>query len=76
VPKKLPTTMSSSCADAMSKLEQKVHNDTPSVIDKSELEANRCENLAQVALMDSPSNYSKSRNSLGSKFERSKGENE
>jgi hypothetical protein len=34
-----------------------VHNDTSSGIDKSELRSTRWENLAQAALIDSPSNW-------------------
>ena len=52
-------------ADSMSKPEQKMFNDTSSSIDKSGLDAKRRENLSHAAPMDSFSNCSKSRISVG-----------
>ena len=43
-------------------------NDTSSGIDKSGLDAKRCKNLAQAAPIDSFSNCSKSRMSIGREF--------
>ena len=55
-------------ADSMSKLEQKMFNDTSSGIDKSRLDAKRRKNLAQAAPIDSFSNCSKSRMSISREF--------
>ena len=55
-------------ADSMSKPEQKMFNDTSSGIDKSGLDAKRHKNLAQAAPIDSFSNCSKSRMSIGREF--------
>ena len=71
-----PAAKSSFRADSMSKPEQKMYNDTSSGIDKSGLDAKRCKNLAQAAPMDSFSNCSKSRMSIGREFMRLMRENE
>ena len=63
-------------ADSMSKPEQKMFNDTSSGIDKSGLDAKRRKNLAQAAPIDSFSNCSKSRMSIGREFMRLMRENE
>ena len=68
--------MSRSRADFISKPEQKMFKDTSSGIDKSGLDAKRHKNLAQAAPMDSFSNYSKSRMSIGREFMRLVRENE
>ena len=60
----------------ISKSEQKMPNDTSSGIDKSGLDAKRRKNLAQAAPMDSLSNCSKSRMSIGREFMRLVTENE
>ena len=60
----------------MSKPEQKMFNDTSSGIDKSGLDAKRRKNLAQAAPIDSFSNCSKSRMSIGREFMRLMRENE
>ena len=73
---KPPAVMSRSRADFMSKPEQKMSNDTSSGIDKSKLDAKRHKNLAQAAPMDSVSNCSKSRMSIGMEFMRLMRENE
>ena len=52
-------------ADFMPKPEQKMFIDTSSGRDKSGLDAKRRKNLAQAAPMDSSSNCSKSRMSVG-----------
>jgi len=57
--------MSSLRADSMSRPEQKMFNDTSSGRDKSGLDAKSRKNLAQAAPMDSSSNCSKSRMSVG-----------
>ena len=51
-------------------------NDTSSGIDKSRLDAKRRKNLAHAASMDSFSNYSKVRMSVGRESMRSARENE
>jgi hypothetical protein len=56
---------SSSRADFMSKPEQKMSNHISSGIDKFGSHAKRCENLAHAAPMDSFSNCSKPRMSIG-----------
>ena len=71
-----PAAMSRFRADFMSKPEQKMFNDTSSGIDKSELDAKRCKNQAQAAPMDSFSNCSKSRMSIGREFMRLVRQNE
>ena len=71
-----PVVLSSFRADSMSKPEQKIFNDTSSGIDKSKLDAKRRKNLAQAAPMDSFSNCSKSRMSIGREFMRLVRENE
>ena len=71
-----PAVKSSLRADSMSKPEQKMFNDTSSGIDKSGLDAKRHKNLAQAAPIDSFSNYSKSRKSIGREFMRLMRENE
>ena len=68
--------MSSLSADSMSRLEQKMFNDTSSGRDKSGLDAKRHKNLAQAAPMDTSSNCSKSRMSVGRESMRSVRENE
>ena len=60
----------------MSRPEQEMFNDTSSGRDKSGLDAKRRKNLAQAAPMDSSSNCSKSRMSIGREFMRSVRENE
>ena len=60
----------------MSKPEQKMFNDTLSGIHRSELDAKRHKNLAQAAPMDSFSNCSKSRMSIGREFMHLARENE
>ena len=55
-------------ADFVSKPDQKMFNNTSSGIYKSGLDAKRCKNLAQAAPMDSFSNCSKSRMSIGREF--------
>ena len=70
-----PAVMSSIMADSMSKPEQNMFNDTSSGIDRSELDAKRHKNLAQAAPMDSFSNCSKSRMSIGREFMRLMREN-
>ena len=55
---------------------KKMFNDTSSGIDKSGLDAKRCKNLAQAAPIDSFSNCSKSRMSIGREFMRLMRENE
>ena len=67
---KPPVATSSLRADSMSKPEQKMFNDTSSGIDKSGLDAKRRKNLAQAAPIDSFSNCSKSRMSIGREFMR------
>ena len=57
--------MSRSRADFMSKPEQKMSKDTSSGIHKSGLDAKMHKNLAQTAIMNSFSNCSKSRMSVG-----------
>ena len=59
----------------ISKLEQKMLNDTSSGVDRFELDAKRHKNQAQAAPMDS-SNCSKSRMSIGREFMCSVRENE
>ena len=71
-----PAAKSSLRADPMSKPEQKMFNDTSSGIDKSGLDAKRRKNLAQAAPIDSFSNCSKSRMSIGREFMRLMRENE
>ena len=71
-----PAAKSSLRADSMSKPEQKMFNDTSSGIDKSGLDAKRRKNLAQAAPIDSFSNCSKSRMSIGREFMRLMRENE
>ena len=71
-----PAVVSRSTADFISKPEQKMPNDTSSGIDKSGLDAKRRKNLAQAAPMDSLSNCSKSRMSIGREFMRLVRENE
>ena len=71
-----PVAMSSLRADSMSKPKQKMFNDTSSGIDKSGLDAKRRKNLAQAAPIDSFSNCSKSRMSIGREFMRLMRENE
>ena len=71
-----PAAKSSLRADSMSKPEQKMFNDTSSGIDKSGLDAKRHKNLAQAAPIDSFSNCSKSRISIGRDFTRLVCENE
>ena len=71
-----PVVMSRSRVDFMSNPEQKMSNDTPSGIDKSGLDAKRRKNLAQAAPIDSFSNCSKSRMSIGREFMRLVRENE
>ena len=56
--------------------EQKMFNDTSLGRDKSGLDAKRRKNLAQAAPMDSSSNCSKSRMSVGRESRRSVRENE
>jgi hypothetical protein len=73
---KPPAAMSSFRADFMSKPEQKMFNDASSGIDRSELDAKRRKNLAQAAPMDSFSNCSKSRMSIGREFMHLMRENE
>jgi hypothetical protein len=68
--------MSRSRADFMSKPEQNISNDTSSGIDKARLDAKRHKNLAHAALMDSFSNCSKLRKSIGRESMRSVRENE
>ena len=68
--------MSSLRADSMSKPEQKMFNDTSSGIDMSGLDAKRRKNLAQAAPIDSLSNCSKLRMSIGREFMCLVGENE
>ena len=63
-----PAAMSRFRADFMSKPEQKMFNDTSLGIDMSELDAKRLKNLAQAAPMNSFSNCSKSRMSIGREF--------
>ena len=63
-----PTAKLSLRADSMSKPKQKMFNDTSSGIDKSGLDAKRRKNLAQAAPIDSFSNCSKSRMSIGREF--------
>ena len=63
-----PAAKSSFRADSMSKPEQKMFNDTSSGIDKSGLDAKRHKNLAHAAPIDSFSNCSKSRMSIGKEF--------
>ena len=72
----LPVVKSSLRANSMSKPEQKMFNDTSSGIDRSELDAKRRKNLAQAAPIDSFSNCSKSRMSIGREFMRLMRENE
>jgi hypothetical protein len=57
--------MSRSRADFMSNPEQKISNDISLGIDKSRLDAKRRNNLAHAAPMDSFSNCSKLRMSVG-----------
>ena len=71
-----PAAKSSFRADSMSKPEQKMFNDTSSGIDRSELDAKRRKNLAQAAPIDSFTNCSKSRMSIGREFMRLMRENE
>ena len=71
-----PVVLSSFRADSMSKPEQKMFNDTSSGIYKSGLDAKRRKNLAQAAPIDSFSNCSKSRMSIGREFMRLMRENE
>jgi len=71
-----PAAKSSLRADSMSKPEQKMFNDTSSGIDKSGLDVKRRKNLAQAAPIDSFSNCSKSRMSIGREFMRLMRENE
>ena len=71
-----PAAKSSLRADSMSKPEQKMFNDTSSGIDKSGLDAKRRKNLAQAAPIDSFSNCSKSRMSIGREFMHLMRENE
>ena len=66
--KEPPAAMSSLRADSMSKPEQKMFNDTSLGIDKSGLDAKSRKNLAQAAPMNSFSNCSKSRMSIGREF--------
>ena len=73
---KPPAVMSSLRADSMSRPEQKMFNDTSSGRDMSGLDAKRRKNLAHVVPMDSFSNYSKLRMSIGGKSMRSMRENE
>jgi len=54
--------------DFMTKPEQKIFNDTSLGIDKSELDAKMRKNLAHAAPMDSFSNCSKLRMSIGREF--------
>ena len=67
--------MSSLRADSMSRPKQKMFNDTSSGRDKPGLDAKRRKNLAQAAPMDSSSNCSKSRMSVGRESMRSVREN-
>ena len=60
----------------MSRSEEKMFNDTSSGRDKSGLDAKRRKNLAQAAPMDSSSNCSKLRMSVGRESMRSVRENE
>ena len=60
----------------MSRPEQKMFDDTSSGRDKSRLDAKRRKNLAQAAPMDSSSNCSKSRMSVGRESMHSVRENE
>ena len=71
-----PAVVSRSTADFISKPEQKMPNDTSSGIYKSGLDAKRHKNLAQDAPIDSFSNCSKSRMSIGREFMRLMRENE
>ena len=57
--------VSRSRADFICKPEQKMPNDTSSGIDMSGIDAKRCKNLAHAAPMDSFSNCSKLRMSIG-----------
>ena len=68
--------MSRSRANFMSKLKQKISNNTTLGIDKSGLDAKRHKNLAQAAPMDSFSTYSILRMSIGREFMCSVRENE
>ena len=71
-----PAAKSSLRAESMSKPEQKMLNDTSLGIDRSELDAKRRKNLAQAAPIDSFSNCSKSRMSIGREFMHLMRENE
>jgi len=71
-----PAAKSSFRADSMSKPEQKMFNDTSSGINISGIDAKRRENLVHAAPMDSFSNCSKSRMSVGRESMRSVRENE
>ena len=71
-----PAAKSSLRADSVSKPEQKMFNDTSSGIDKSGLDVKRRKNLAQAAPIDSFSNCSKSRMSIGREFMHLMRENE
>ena len=73
---KPPAAMSRFRADFMPKPEQKRFYDKSSGRDKSGIDAKRCKNLAQAAPMDSFSNCSKSRMSIGREFMRLVRENE
>ena len=73
---KPPAVMSRFRADFISKPEQKMFKDTSSGIDKSGIDAKRHKNLAQAAPMDSFSNCTKSRISIGRDFTRLVCENE
>ena len=68
--------MSSLRADFMPKPEQKMFNDTSSGRDKYRLDAKRRKNLAQAAPINSFSNCSKSRISIGREFIHLSRENE
>ena len=71
-----PAVMSRSREDFISKPEQKMSDDILSGIDKFGLDGKRRKNIAQSAPMDSFSNCSKSRMSIGREFMRLVRENE
>ena len=71
-----PAVMLRSREDFISKPEQKMSDDISSGIDKFGLDGKRRKNIAQAAPMDSFSNCSKSRMSVGMEFMRFLRENE
>jgi len=68
---KPPAVKSRSRADFISKLKQKMSHDISSGIDEFGLDAKRHKNLAHAAPIDSFSNCSKSRMSVGRESKRS-----